>query len=141
MTDVTVWQELAATQAVAGAVPFIDPDTYQPVVDDAGMHYDQDNQALEIKKLGMEQQVAGATGNITINKSSGKVRFAAAAQSLLLTNDRIEADSLIFCQIMTDDTTAKSVVATVATAGSATLKLNAASTAETYVAFWVLRSK
>lgn len=74
----------------------------------------------------------GTTGNQTINKASGSVNFAALAQTITLTNSNITANSVITCTVATDDTTAKSCIA-VPGAGTATLKLNAAATAETRV--------
>lgn len=141
-TPVTVWESLQTQgQAVAGAVPFIDPDTLQPTVDDDGLHYDKTNQELSLKKLATEIEVAGAAGNVVINKSAGQVKIAAAAQSITLTNDKIEIDSILMCTVATDDATAFAAKGIVTAAGSATIKLNAAATAETRVNFWVLRKK
>lgn len=141
-TPVTVWQSLESQGTpVAGAVPFIDPITLQPAVDDAGMHYDLTNQEFSAKKLAVEQSIAGASGNIILNTVAGQVQFAAAAQTLTLTNDRIEADSIIFCTVATDDATAFAAKGIVIAAGSATIKLNAAATGITKVNFWVLRKK
>ena len=77
---------------------------------------------------------AGTTGAQTINKLSGSVNFAAGASSLIVTNSLCTANTYIFCTVMTNDTTAviKNVVAT---SGSFTIRLNAAATAETKVAF------
>lgn len=141
-TPVTVWESLQTQgEAVAGAIPYIDPTTLQPDVDDAGMHYDLTNQEAGFKKIATEMSVAGASGNIALNTAAGQVQFAAAAQSLVLTNDRIEADSIIFCTIATDDATAFAAKAIIAVAGAATIKLNAAATGVTKVNFWVLRKK
>lgn len=142
MLPVTVWETLQ-TQGTptAGAIPYIDADTLQPTVDDAGMHYDEANQEAGFKKISTEQSIAGASGNIALNTAAGQVQFAAAALSLVLTNDRIEIDSIIFTTVATDDATAKSAIGVVIAAGSATIKLNAAATGITRVNFWVLRKK
>lgn len=79
----------------------------------------------------------GTTGSQTINKPSGTVNFAAAATSLTVTNDKVAADSLVFCQIMTNDATFKSCQVVVS-AGSFVIHANAAATAETKVAFVVI---
>jgi hypothetical protein len=79
---------------------------------------------------------AGTVGAQTINKSHGSVNFAIGASSLVLTNSTIDVNSLVFCTVMSNDTTAKSCSVT-ASAGSATIRLNAAATAETKVAFHV----
>lgn len=79
---------------------------------------------------------AGTTGNQTINKPAGTVNFAAAASSLTVTNSIVTTSSIILCVVRTNDTTAilKNVVAS---AGSFVINLNAATTAETSVGFFV----
>lgn len=76
----------------------------------------------------------GTTGNQTIQTANGVVNFAAAATTLTVTNASVTANSHIFAVVQTNDTTAllKNVVPT---AGSFTIHLNAAATAETKVAF------
>lgn len=78
----------------------------------------------------------GTTGAQTINKVSGSVNFAAAAASLVVTNSRVSATSIVHCPVMTDDATLKSVVC-VPAAGSFTMFANAAATGETKVGFVV----
>lgn len=79
----------------------------------------------------------GTTGAQTINKPSGTVNFAAAASSLVVTDSLVSTSSTIYCSIRTNDTTAliKNVVPG---AGSFTITLNAAATAETSVGFFVV---
>jgi hypothetical protein len=80
----------------------------------------------------------GATGNQTINKVSGSVNFAAAGgTTLTVTNNKVAANSIVLCQVMTNDATLKSV-AVVVSAGSFVIHANAAATGETKVAFLVL---
>ncbi len=79
----------------------------------------------------------GTTGAQTINKNAGTVNFAAAATSLVVTDSRVTANSIIICTVGTNDTTMKSVAA-VAGAGSFTLHANAAATAETRVNFLII---
>lgn len=79
---------------------------------------------------------AGTTGAQTIDKPAGSVNFAAGATTLVVTNSLVSATSNIFAEVQTNDTTAiiKNVIPG---AGSFTIRLNAAATAETRVAFWV----
>lgn len=80
---------------------------------------------------------AGTTGAQTINKPSGTVNFAAAATSLVVTNSLCTTSSIVFATIRTNDATAviKNVVPA---AGSFTINLNAAATAETSVGFLIV---
>lgn len=80
----------------------------------------------------------GTTGDQTINKLAGSVNFAAGASSLVVTNSLVASTDYIFCTVLTNDTTAliKNVVAS---SGAFTIRLNAAATAETKVAFLVIR--
>lgn len=78
----------------------------------------------------------GTTGAQTINKSLGTVNFAAGATSLVVTNSIVTTSSIIFCTIRTNDSTA-AIKNVVPTAGSFTINLNAAATAETSVGFIV----
>lgn len=79
----------------------------------------------------------GTTGNQTINKLAGTVNIAAAGTTVTVTNSLVTANSIIMCTIQTNDTTAilKNVVPA---AGSFVINLNAATTAETSVAFFVI---
>jgi hypothetical protein len=79
----------------------------------------------------------GTTGAQTINKNAGTVNFAASATSLVVTDSRVTANSVIVATVGTNDTTMKSVQA-VAASGSFTLYPNAAPTAETRVNFLVI---
>lgn len=79
----------------------------------------------------------GTTGAQTINKISGTVNFAAAATTLVVTNNLVTAASIIFCVVRTNDTTA-TIKNVVPAAGSFTITLGAAATAETSVGFMVI---
>lgn len=141
-TPVTVWESLQ-TQGVAvqGAIVFIDPDTLQPTLDDSGLHYDVTNQEFQAKKIATDISLAGVNGDVTLNASVAQVSFAAAAQTLTLTNSYIEADSLLICTVATDDLTAFAAKGIVTAAGTATIKLNAAATGVTKVNILVVRKK
>lgn len=80
---------------------------------------------------------SGTTGAQTINRTIGSVNFAPGASSLLVTNARVSAASVIVCTVGTADATLKSVAA-VAAAGSFTIWGNAAATGETRVNFIVI---
>lgn len=82
---------------------------------------------------------AGTTGNQTINKPSGSVNFAAASSSLVVTNSIVTANSFIFVNINTNDTTLNYVWA-MPTAGSFTIFGNSGATAETKVRFLVVNA-
>lgn len=101
--------------------------------------------AGEILRLRTDGQVAllatntaaGNTGAQTINRPSGTVNFAAGSSSLVVTNSLCTTASLVFATVRTNDATAviKNVVPA---AGSFTINLNAAATAETSVGFFII---
>lgn len=78
----------------------------------------------------------GTAGDQTINKPTGSVNIAATWSSVVVTNSTVNANSIITCVIMTNDTTAiiKNVVPA---AGSFTIRTTAAVTAETKIGFIV----
>jgi hypothetical protein len=80
---------------------------------------------------------SGTDGAQTINKASGTVNFAPAATSLVVTNSLVTANSLVFATIRTNDATA-TIKNVVPAAGSFTINLSAAATAETSVGFFVI---
>jgi len=89
--------------------------------------------------LSMEATITagGVTGNQTINKALGSVNIAAGGSSITVTNSLVDANSCVFCQIATNDTTAiiKNVVAS---SGQFVIRTTAAVTAETRINFQVL---
>lgn len=87
-------------------------------------------------QLGKTVTAAGTTGAQTINKTIGSVNFAAAATSLVVTDNLVTTNSIITATVASNDPTMKSV-AVVAGSGSFTLYANAAPTAETRVNFVV----
>jgi hypothetical protein len=78
----------------------------------------------------------GTTGNQTINKPSGTVNIAASGTSVTVTNSLVTADSIVYAVLRTNDDTAwiKNVVPA---AGSFTINLGAAATAEVSIGFLV----
>ena len=79
----------------------------------------------------------GTTGAQTINKAAGTVNFAAGASSLVVTNSLCTTSSTVYCSVRTADATA-SIKSVVPAAGSFTITLGAAATAETSVGFLVI---
>ena len=79
----------------------------------------------------------GTTGAQTINRPSGTVNFAAGATTLVVTNSLCTTSSIVLPVVRTNDTTAviKNVVPG---AGSFTINLDAAATAETSVGFFII---
>lgn len=80
---------------------------------------------------------AGTTGAQTINRPSGTVNFAAGASALVVTNSLCTTSSIVFATVRTNDTTAQ-IKNVVPAAGSFTINLSAAATAETSVGFFII---
>ena len=80
---------------------------------------------------------SGTTGNQTINKASGTVNIAAAGTTVTVTNSLVTASSIVFAVIRTNDATA-TIKNVVPGAGSFVINLNAATTAETSIGFFVI---
>lgn len=78
----------------------------------------------------------GTTGNVTINKISGRVNFAAAATTLRVSNSLVDANSIIMATIATNDATATGL-RVVAAAGYFDLIFLTATTTETAVNFFL----
>lgn len=78
----------------------------------------------------------GTTGAQTINKPSGSVNFAAGATSIVVTNSLCLTTSEVLLQVQGGDATATTARVSIG-AGSFTITLNAAATAETRVSFFV----
>lgn len=79
----------------------------------------------------------GTTGAQTIDKPNGSVNFAGGASTLVVTNALVTTSSNVFVQVYGTDATATSARVTLG-AGSFTITLNAAATAETKVGFLVV---
>lgn len=122
---------------------FVVPQTGMRVwVMDEALHYRFNGSAWVVSAFGRmaldaTNTATGATGAQTIHKPSGTVNFAAAATTLVVTNSFCTTTSIVLASIRTNDTTAiiKNVIPA---AGSFTIRLNAAATAETSVGFLVI---
>jgi hypothetical protein len=79
----------------------------------------------------------GTPGNVTNNSALGRAAIAAAATTCVVTNSLVTANSEVFVEMISNDTTLTSIRVTVA-AGSFTVTGNAAATAATSFRFLVL---
>lgn len=86
--------------------------------------------------MGKTVTAAGTTGDQTINKTTGTVNLAAAATSVVVTNNLVSTNSIILAVAGTNDTTCY-VKNVVAAAGSFTINMTGACAAETRVNFMV----
>lgn len=91
------------------------------------------------KKLYLDYTNTVTVGAVTINKAAGRVNIAAAGTSIVVTNSFVTAASKVFAQVSQADGTAyiKNVVPA---AGSFTINLGAAATAQTSVDFFVVNA-
>lgn len=81
--------------------------------------------------------VAGSTGNVTLNTPMGVVKFAAAATSLTLTNNKIRSSSLIFTTIL-DNSVGMLKTLAVPANGSALIASDGGPAGTVNVAYWVI---
>lgn len=81
---------------------------------------------------------SGTPGNVTNNAQHGRAAFAAAANTVVVTNSLVAATSSVFVQVGGADATLNSVRVTCA-AGSFTVTGNAAATAATPFDFFVVQ--
>lgn len=133
-----IWVDLADPNAPTGGIPYITSESV-PDLDVLNLFYDSVNKIVKSKNgIDVDYTRSGAAGPQVINKVAGTVKIAAAGQTVVLTSDKIDANTLIFPVLLTDDATAKSVVVSAQAAGSATFKLNAAATGEVVIAFFML---
>lgn len=97
------------------------------------------NLIIDVNKITVPTTVTagGTTGAQTINNVSGTVNFAATDISLVVTNNIVTANSLVFVVIRTNDSTA-TIKNVVPASGSFTINLTAAATAETSVGFFIV---
>lgn len=114
---------------------FVSAGNFIPVADSTYNIGANGNSVLQLF-LSKTITAAGTTGAQTINKSTGSVNFAAAATSLVVTNSLVTTSSDILAQLATNDTTAI-LGAVVAAAGSFTIFMKTAPTAETRVNFFI----
>lgn len=121
-----VGQDVAFTRNAAGLVEINDgnPGTFRD---------------LKVRQHYVDQTITagGTTGAQTINKAAGTVNFAAAATSLVVTNNLVTTSSLVFAQKRTNDGTCQ-IQSVVPASGSFTINMTAGCGAETSVGFLVI---
>ena len=94
---------------------------------------------LFLRQIYLTQTITatGTTGNQTINKAAGTVNIAAAGTAVTVTNSLVSANSIVLAVIRTNDSTA-TIKNVVPAAGSFTINLGAAATAEISIGFVVI---
>ena len=99
------------------------------------------NEEAALIAQGLASTSAGpcTSGAVTTTKTAGRVTFAIAAASLVVTNPNVDVNSKIFAVVnqAAADTTAARVERIVPAAGSFTIHVTAAATAATVVD-WIL---
>jgi hypothetical protein len=95
------------------------------------------SETSSFKSLHVDFTDTATVGAVTINKSAGRVNVAAGGTSVVVTNSLVKATSKIFATVASNDATAyiKNVVPA---AGSFTINLGAATTAQTAIDFFVV---
>lgn len=80
----------------------------------------------------------GTTGNVTINKPSGKVNFALADTSIVVTNSFVTTDSIVIPVIQTAAANSLYIKSCIVTNGSFTITLNTSADSNTVVVAFVV---
>ena len=90
-----------------------------------------------IGKLYRPGTISASSGNQVINGTAGSFKIAAGQSSATITNSYCTANTLVFVQIMTSDSTAKSAIA-IPTGGSFTVYTNGNANGTITVAFFLV---
>lgn len=95
--------------------------------------------SLGWKQIFIDYTNTATVGAVTINKAAGRVNIAAAGTSVVVTNSLVTAATKVFAVISQNDGTAvlKNVVPA---AGSFTITLNAATTAQVSIDFFIVNA-
>lgn len=88
-------------------------------------------------RLYMDYTNTGTVGAATINKAAGRVNIAAAGTSVVVTNSLCTANAHVMAMVSSNDATA-TVKNVVPAAGSFTINLSAATTAQVSVDFFIV---
>ena len=91
------------------------------------------------RRIYIDYTNTATVGAVTINKAAGRVNIAAAGTSIVVTNSLVTAASKVFAQVSQADATAY-IRNVVPAAGSFTITLGAAATAQTSVDFFVVNT-
>lgn len=92
---------------------------------------------VKVSALDVDGTVSSSTDDQTIDKAAGSFMIDAGTSNIVITNSYVTTTSLVFAQIMTDDSTAR-IKCVVADAGGFIVKMLVAPTAETRCAFLVI---
>jgi hypothetical protein len=94
--------------------------------------------AVTIKELRMPIRTASAAGAATQNSICGRVKVAASATSVVVTNANVTANTLVFTSIIDADAGNATVLSAVAGAGSFTITMSGAVTADQEIAYMLV---
>jgi hypothetical protein len=147
----TVWTQLASPVSPVGSVPFVDVDSATIITDVTHLSYLGPNDTPDVSTQELASQLTvtnavrsgytdttAAPGAATINKTRGRVKFAAASTTLVVTSNCVFTNSIINLNLEgAFDATATRAQVTAQAAGSFTISLNAACTAALTVSFSV----
>jgi hypothetical protein len=144
----TVWTQLSLPNSPVGSIPFVYIDGTTVLTDVLNLYYTQTgdpsitgsrfaNQLTCLNGLRVGfSDTTGVPGAATINKVAGRVKFAAAATTLVVTNSLVTATSMIDVRLEgAADATATRAFVSAQAAGSFTISLNAAATAAVTCSF------
>jgi hypothetical protein len=147
----TVWTQLSSPNPSVGSLPFVDVDGATITTDVTHLSYLGPNDTPDVSVQELASQITctnamrsgytdttAAPGAATVNKTRGRVKFAAGATTLVVTSNCVFANSIINLNLegAFDVTATRAQVITQA-AGSFTISLNAACTAALTVSFSV----
>jgi 3,4-dihydroxy-2-butanone 4-phosphate synthase len=96
--------------------------------------------AMTFKRIRATMATAAGTGAVTQNTVAGKVKIAAGAASVVVTNELCTANSVVLAVLQSNDTTATFVKGVVPTNGSFTITVNANATATTVIGYLIINS-
>ena len=143
----TIWAQLAIPNPPIGGVPFVFTDNATIVTDTVNFNYTQLGASLSGTLQNYQLTVYGGfriaysdttsiPGAATINKPAGRVKIAAGASTVVVTNAYCFASSIVQVQLEAADATLTRAIVTPAN-GSFTITGNAAATTATQVTFVV----
>ena len=92
-----------------------------------------------LKRLYIDYTNTATVGAVTINKAAGRVNIAASGTSVVVTNSLVTAASHVLAIVSQNDATAQ-VLNVVPAAGSFTITLQAAATAQVSIDFFVINA-
>lgn len=133
----TIWAQLAMPNPPAGSVPFVLSDGATIGTDVLNFWYDPTLDELHTSNSAViksQQNQAGVASPVTINYPSGIATIKAGASSVVVNNNKVRTNALVFIQRRNVDATAISLSVTVGV-GSMTITSNANATGDVNVNF------